>query len=59
MALFKKSKAKFPTLAVILLVTGVIWFMNEMNILPWKNLPWIPVVLIVVAVGMIINRYRE
>ena len=59
MALFKKNKPKFPTLAVILLVTGIIWFMNEMNILPWKNLPWIPVVLIVVAVGMIINRYRE
>ena len=60
MALFKRrSKPKFPTFAVILLVVGIVWFMNEMNILPWKNLPWIPLVLIIVAFGMIINRYRE
>ena len=50
-----KSK-KFPTLAVILLVVGIIWLLQEINIIS-INIPWIPVVLIIVAVGLIINRY--
>jgi hypothetical protein len=59
MALFKKSKPKFPTFAAVLLAIGVIWFLNEIKVIPWANIPWIPVVLIIVAIGMIINRYRE
>ena len=59
MALFSKKKTKFPTFATVLLATGIIWFLNEMNIIPWQNIPWVPVVLIIIAVGMIINRYRE
>lgn len=59
MPLFKRHKPRFPTFAVILLVIGVVWFMNEMNILPWRNIPWIPLVLIVIAIGLIINRYNE
>lgn len=59
MALFKKRKPKFPTFAAVLLAIGVIWFLNEINVIPWTNIPWIPVVLIIVAVGMIMNRYRE
>lgn len=57
MVLFKK-KPKFPTFAVILLTVGVLWLLNEINVLPLKNVPWIPVVLIIVAIGMIINRYN-
>ncbi|MFA5258513.1 MAG: hypothetical protein WC979_04240 [Candidatus Pacearchaeota archaeon] len=59
MALFKKSKPKFPTFAAVLLAIGLIWFLNEIDVIPWTNIPWIPVVLIIVAIGMIINRYRE
>lgn len=59
MALFRKNKPKFPTFAVVLLAIGIIWFLNEINVIPWANIPWIPVVLIIVAMGMIINRYRE
>jgi len=59
MGLFSKKKPKFPTFAIVLLALGIIWFLNEVNIIPWTNIPWIPVVLIIVAIGMIINRYRE
>lgn len=51
-------KNKFPTLAVVLLVVGIIWLFNEINIIA-INVPWIPVVLIIIAVGMIINRYHK
>ncbi len=58
MALFSKKKIKFPTFAVILLVVGLIWLLNELQVIA-INIPWIPVVLIIIAVGMIINRYKE
>lgn len=57
MALFTK-KRKFPTFAVILLVVGLIWLLNELKLIT-INIPWIPVVLVIVAIGMIINRYIE
>jgi len=53
------SKIKFPMLGVILLVIGVIWLLDGLNLLPWKNIPWVPVVLIIVAIGLIVNRYSK
>ena len=50
------AKKKFPTLAVILLAVGIIWLFTELNIIT-INIPWIPIVLIIVAVGLIVNRY--
>lgn len=50
------KKRKFPTFATILLVLGIVWLLNEINILT-INIPWIPVVLIIIALGMIINRF--
>ncbi len=58
MQLFKRSKPKFPTLAVILLVLAVIWLINDLGYLV-IDVPWIPLILIIVAVGMIINRYKN
>ena len=55
--LFHK-KPRFPTLAVILLVFALVWLMNELDFIT-LDIPWIPVVLIIVAVGMIVNRYRK
>lgn len=49
---------KFPTLASILLAVGVIWLLQELNVLT-INVPWIPVVLIIVAIGLIINRFLK
>ncbi len=55
---FFKKKRKFPTFAVILLVVGFIWLLNELQVIA-INIPWIPVVLVIVAIGMILNRYQE
>jgi hypothetical protein len=52
------ARAKFPTLALILLVLGLIWLLNDMNIIA-VNVPWVPVVLIIVAIGMIVNRFSK
>jgi len=49
------AKKEFPTFAVILLLFGIIWLLNELEV--WNiDFPWIPVVVIIVAVGMIFNR---
>lgn len=53
--LFRKKRTKFPILAVILLIIGLVWLVNDMGYLT-VDLPWIPVILIVVAIGMIVNR---
>lgn len=58
MALFKKQKLKFPTLAVILLVLAVVWLLSDLGYIT-INIPWIPVIIGIIAIGMIINRYRR
>lgn len=59
MSLINKSKKpRFPTLAVVLLVLAVIWLVNDLGYFS-VNIPWIPVILIVIAVGIIINRYAQ
>ena len=52
------AKNNFPTLAVILLVLGIVWLLNDMSIIS-INIPWIPLVLIIIAVGIIMNRYQK
>lgn len=49
------AKRKFPMLATILLIFAIIWLLSDLDILT-ISIPWIPVVLIIVAVGMIYNR---
>ena len=51
----KELKCKFPTFAVILLVLSLLWLLSEFGVIT-VSIPWIPVVLIVVAIGMIFNR---
>ena len=55
--LFRK-KRKFPTLAVILLVFGIVWTLSSLKVIPDINFPWLPVVVVIVALGMIVNRYN-
>jgi len=50
------ANKKFPVLAVILLLFALAWIADELHFLS-LNVPWIPVVLAVIAIGMIINRY--
>lgn len=47
-------KKRFPTFAVVLLAIAFAWLLNDLNIIK-INIPWIPLVLIIVALGMIIN----
>lgn len=51
-------KRKFPTVAVIVLVAAIFWFLSELGYVN-INIPWIPLILIIVAIGWIINRLRE
>jgi hypothetical protein len=46
---------KFHTLGMILLAVGVIWLLQELGVLT-IDIPWIPIVVIIIALGMIINR---
>jgi len=52
------SKPKFPVLATLLLILGIVWLLNELEIFT-ANIPWIPVILIVISAGMIFNRFRK
>jgi uncharacterized membrane protein len=54
--MFFRRKRKFPTLAVIVLIFAVVWFLDELGYLN-IDMPWIPAILIIVAIGWIINRY--
>jgi len=48
-------RRRFPFLAVILLVFSFVWLLREAGFINLQ-LPWLPVVLIIVAVGAIFNR---
>jgi hypothetical protein len=51
-------KNKFPTLAVIVLIFAIAWFASELYKIN-VNIPWLPLILIIVAIGWIFNRFRE
>ena len=51
------TRAKFPVLATLLLIFGIVWLINVVGF-AYINVPWLPVILIVVAIAMIANRYR-
>ena len=52
------AKNKFPVLATLLLILGLVWFVQEVGYAQ-IDLPWVPVIVIVIAVGMIFNRFKE
>jgi hypothetical protein len=47
--------AKFPIFWTILLVFGIAWLLDETGYLNIQ-LPWGPVILVIIALGMIYNR---
>lgn len=51
-----KCPGGFPTFPVIVLVIGVLWFLSGIGIIT-IDIPWFPLVIIIVALGMIINRH--
>ena len=52
----KEMCCRFPTFAVILLAVGLIWLLNDLNVIA-VNVPWIPLIIVIVAIGMIFNRF--
>ncbi len=48
-------KKRFPVLAVILLLFAIAWILSEFGYIT-IDIPWIPVILAIIAIGMIINR---
>jgi hypothetical protein len=53
-----KNKIKFPVLWTLLLVFSLSWLLNDFGVISIK-IPWIPTVLLIIAIAMIINRLRE
>jgi len=52
------ARNRFPVLAVILLVFAIAWLFNELGYFH-IDLPWLPIILVFIAVGMIVNRYNR
>ena len=48
----------FPTVAVILLVVGIVWLLTDLGVIT-VSIPWWPVILIILALGWIINNYTQ
>jgi len=55
--IFRKKK-KFPILAVIILLFALIWALSDLGYLN-VNIPWIPVILAIFALGWITDRYID
>ncbi|MEA3413951.1 MAG: hypothetical protein U9Q99_00280 [Nanoarchaeota archaeon] len=51
------TKNKFPVFAVLVLIFAIIWLLESLGLFS-LDLPWLPVILIVTAVGWIFNRFR-
>lgn len=51
-------KKRFPTFAVVLLVLGLLWLLSSLHLLN-IDVPWIPLIIVIIAIGMIINHYKE
>ncbi|MFH1850124.1 MAG: hypothetical protein ABH879_08155 [archaeon] len=53
-----KQCCKFPTFAAILIVIGVVWLLNDLNVFS-INIPWLPLVLIVLGAGWIVDSQKK
>jgi hypothetical protein len=56
--MFFYGRGGFPTVAVILLVVGIVWLLSDLGVIT-VSIPWWPIILIVIALGWIINRYMQ
>ena len=49
---------RFPTFPVVVLVLGILWLLGDLEVLT-VDVPWLPVILIMVAIGWIVNSLRK
>ena len=54
----KCCAGKFPTFAVIVLVIALLWIASEVG---WIaiDIPWFPVIIAIIALGMIVNKHHS
>ncbi|MBU0460073.1 MAG: hypothetical protein KJ597_05040, partial [Nanoarchaeota archaeon] len=52
------GKKGFPTFAVLLLAIGILWLLTETGTIT-VDIPWWPVILIIVASGWVIDHYSK
>jgi hypothetical protein len=52
------EKKKSPTWAFVLLATGIIWMLNDLKIFT-IDIPWFPVILIIIALSWIFETYSR
>ena len=52
------GEIKFPVLAVLILIFGLAWLLDELGFYT-VNIPWLPTIVVVIAIGMIANRYAK
>jgi len=52
------SGKQFPTCASILLIIGVWWLLEQLNIISMK-LPFWPLLFVIVGFGLIINHQKK
>ncbi|MDP7520824.1 MAG: hypothetical protein QF567_01165 [Candidatus Pacearchaeota archaeon] len=50
-----KESKRFPTFAWFLLIVGVLWLLTDLNVIT-IDIPWIPIIVIVIAIGWIRNK---
>jgi hypothetical protein len=51
----ERRERKFPTLGFIILLFSSLWLFRELDIVDIR-LPWIPVILIIISIGMIFDK---
>lgn len=53
----KAKQGRFPIFWAIVLFFAIVWLLSELNLLD-IDVPWIPAILVIIAVGAIINSLR-
>ena len=54
------KKNGFPTFWMIVLVLAAVWFIEDMGWLGTSfDFPWFPAIVVIAAIGAIINHFRK
>jgi len=48
----------FPIFAIIVLLLGIGWLLKDLEIITF-DIPWLPIVVIIVALGMLVKHCKK